>query len=201
MCGRYTFFTDKKVSEIGDIIEKVSNDTQYEKMKTGEIFPSDAVPILLQDEEGTILPRLAKWGFPNLGNKGLIINARSETVCQKPMFRNALENRRCVIPSTGFYEWDKRKNKFLFNLTGTPLLYMAGLYSIFDGENRFVLLTTDANSSVSEIHDRMPVVLASSAVRDWIKDSGATYDILFGKHPDLIKALSIPAQGVQIGLL
>ncbi len=79
MCGRYTFFTDRELQEIDEIIDQVSNDLQLEKMKAGEIFPTNVAPVLLPQNE-IVVPRLMTWGFPNFHNKGVIINARSETV-------------------------------------------------------------------------------------------------------------------------
>jgi len=189
MCGRYTFFTDKELQGIDDIIEKISNDIQREKMKTGEIFPTDLVPVLLP-EKGNTVPRLSIWGFPNFHNKGVIINARSETLHEKQMFRSALENGRCVIPSTGFYEWDKEKNKYRFNLPDSQMLYLAGLYRKFKGEGRFVILTTNANASMAETHDRMPLVLPQDAVDDWLFHPKTVDDILYASPPMLVR---IPA--------
>lgn len=186
MCGRYTFFTENELREIDDIIEKVNNEVQRDKMSTGEIFPTNIVPVLLPHKE-EITPRLLTWGFPNFKNSGVIINARSETVHEKPMFRSSLASKRCVIPSTGFYEWDKDKNKYLFHLSGSPMLYMAGLYHEFDGLIRFVILTTDANNSMAEVHKRMPIVLPKKRIEDWLFDNNAIHDILYSNHPELIK--------------
>ena len=186
MCGRYTFFTDKELQEVDDIVEKISRDLQLDKMNTGEIFPTDLAPVLLSEKE-IILPKLMKWGFPNFQNKGVIINARSETAREKKLFGASMERRRCVIPSTGFYEWDAQKRKYLFNMPDTKILYMAGIYNQFEGEERFVILTTDANQSMAEVHKRMPVVLTKDGIEDWIFDTKKVDDILFGEHPMLVK--------------
>lgn len=186
MCGRYTFFTDKELQEVDEIIEKISHDIQQEKMKTGEIFPTDTVPILVANRE-IIVPKLFTWGFPNFRNKGVIINARAETIREKKMFGVSLANRRCVIPSTGFYEWDALKKKYLFNVADTGMLYMAGIFNQFEGENRFVILTTDANNSVIGVHKRMPVVVPKDFIEEWIFNSNKVDEILYGQHPDLIK--------------
>ncbi len=186
MCGRYTFFTDKELKEIDDIIEQVSNDVKAKEMKTGEIFPTDLAPVLMPERNKAAV-HLLSWGYPSFHGKSVIINARSETAGEKRMFKSSLAARRCVIPSTGFYEWDDKKKKFLFNLPNTGVLYMAGLYGEFEGENRFVILTTNSNRSVSDTHDRMPVVLVKSRVEDWLFNNNAVDEILFGEHPALIK--------------
>lgn len=189
MCGRYTFFTDKEIKEVEDIIDKISNDIQREKMKTGEVFPTNIVPVLVP-ENGIIVPHLMTWGFPNFRNKGVIINARSETAREKRIFQAALENRRCIVPSNGFYEWDEGKRKYLFNVAGSSMLYMAGIYTAFEGENRFVILTTNANESIADVHDRMPVVLPKDRLEDWVLDDSGVDALLLGKHPDLVKIAS-----------
>lgn len=111
MCGRYTFFTDRELQEVDEIIEQISNEIQLEKMKKGEIFPTNVAPVLLPQDD-IVGPRLLAWGFPNFQSKGVIINARSETVREKIIFASSMERRRCVIPSTGFYEWDAEKRNF-----------------------------------------------------------------------------------------
>ncbi len=185
MCGRYTLFTDKEIQELEDIIAKIDDDVKKEKMKTGEIFPSEIAPVLLCEKD-EIKPRLLTWGFPGFKNKQLIINARAETAGEKPMFRAAMQSRRCVIPSTGFYEWDRDKKKYQFNMPDSAMLYMAGIYNQIDQEDRFVILTRDANASMSRIHHRMPVVLEQMHIRDWLADRDAVRDILSGAGPELV---------------
>ena len=183
MCGRYTLFTDK-LDDLDYIFSKI-DDPKKEKMKTGEIFPSNIAPVLLC-ETNEMKPQLMIWGFPGFKNKQLIINARAETASEKPMFRAAMQSRRCVIPSTGFFEWDSEKRKFLFNMPDSNILYMAGLYSIFDDENRFVILTKAANDSISRIHNRMPVVLEPIHIRNWLADRDSAQSILSNEGPKLI---------------
>lgn len=186
MCGRYTLFTDKELKEIDDIIQQLANDPNRGKMKTGEICPTDVAPVLTAEKHKAV-PHLFSWGFPSFHGKSVIINARSETVHDKPMFRSSFEKRRCVIPSTGFYEWDCNKKKFMYSMPDSPLLYMAGIYNQFEGENRFVILTAEANSSVSDVHERMPVVLLKNQVAEWLFDDKDVDNIICGEHPDLIK--------------
>ncbi len=190
MCGRFTFYTDKELQEIDDIVRQVSNDINYDRMKTGEIFPTEIVPILLPEKE-TIVPKLYAWGFPKYQGKGVIINAKSETARENWTFRAALKNKRCAIPSTGFFEWDKSKKKYLFNVPEDDILYMAGLFNEFEGKRCFVILTTKANDSVGDIHERMPVVLPKNRVEDWIFHFDKVNDLLFNNQPDLIKSMAI----------
>ena len=107
-----------------------------------------------------------------------------------PLPASDLLSRRCVIPSTGFFEWTKgaKKQKYLFRETGKALLYMAGFYNEFGGERRYVILTTDANQSVREIHNRMPVIVRRQEIEDWIWNETAMKKILERVPPILAAA-------------
>ena len=173
MCGRYAISQEEK--EMLEILNSVSGET-----KTDEVFPTNQVPILT----GNLQPQLMTWGFPHFKNKNVIINARAETAQEKKMFRGSLLEKRCVIPSTGFFEWDREKEKHKFNLPDSEMLYMAGLYQSFNGSDRFVILTTAANDSVKPIHDRMPVVLEKECLSEWL--SGDYQKLLRAVPPQLV---------------
>jgi putative SOS response-associated peptidase YedK len=187
MCGRYVLIGSEELQEIRDIINEVQRKVNGD-IKTGEVFPTDRAPVLIQ-KEGILSPEAVIWGFPGFHGKGVIINARAETVPEKPMFRDCLVSRRCVIPSTGFYEWshDCKKIKYQFNLPGAGALYMAGLYNEYQGENRFVIITTAANASMSAIHSRMPVVLDSNQMDRWMSSRETALDLLSEVPPKLVK--------------
>ena len=111
ICGRYHISTEEEIIEINEIMEEINrryaNRPEHAMIKSGEIFPANIVPVIaLEDNQAQA--SLFKWGFPSWKSGGVVINARSETVLEKPMFRQAFVNRRCVIPSTGFYEWKKK---------------------------------------------------------------------------------------------
>lgn len=93
--------------------------------------------------------------------------------------------RRCVIPSTGFYEWDQEKRKHLFRLPGEQVLYMAGLYEKREGENWYCILTTAANHSMSPIHHRMPLVLRQEQVDTWLREPQEASLLLHTVPPEL----------------
>ena len=103
------------------------------------------------------------------------------------MFRDSLLNTRCIIPSTGFYEWkqDKSRQKFLFREPGSAVTYMAGFYREFNGEKRYVILTTAANDSMKEIHHRMPVILRKAQLEQWIDSQEYALDFLKQVPPAL----------------
>lgn len=185
MCGRYNF-TVEQSEEMLEILEKLNKKFQGKEAKTGEIFPTNLAPILIEERK-EVSPVLSTWGFPKFDSKGVIINARAETAFEKKMFRDSLLNRRCIIPSTGFYEWDSEKKKFLFHLEGTNTLYMAGLYTYYREEMRYVILTTQANESMKEIHNRMPLVIPKKEIETWIMEDGATNELLRRVPPLLVK--------------
>lgn len=185
MCGRYNF-TVEQSDEVREILEQLNAKLHGTQARTGEVFPTNQVPIL-RKEESKVEPALSIWGFPKFDQKGVIINARSETAFEKRTFRDGLLNRRCIVPSTGFYEWDSAKQKFMFRLEGTNALYMAGLYSYYQEELRFVILTTEANESMKDVHNRMPLVIPRNEVETWIFDNSITNDILHRVPPMLIR--------------
>ena len=141
-------------------------------------------------EELTSLINMADcmaWGFPRFDGKGLLINARAESATERKTFRDSVQHRRCIIPAKGFYEWDKSKVKFSYERYDAPLLFMAGCYNKYQDQERFVILTTEANPSVSPVHDRMPLILEQEELEDWVLDDRAT-EYLLHKTPVLLKA-------------
>ncbi len=130
----------------------------------GEIFPSDTVPVRTAPE--IYLPM--SWGFTSF-NKRLVINARSETALEKPMFKEAMLERRCLIPASGYYEWETvngKKQRYAF-YEENALLFLAGCYRKEKDEDlfRFVILTRDASDHFRYVHDRMPVIIPRSKRR------------------------------------
>ena len=187
MCGRYTTFTDEENAELEKIIDEVNQKNKDQQVKIGEIFPTNPAPVLLARGE-ELSAELMVWGFPNFYNKGVLINARSETAAEKKTFAAPLKTRRCVVPAAGFFEWSHgggEKKKFLFGLPDKKTLYMAGLYSEYDGQMRFVILTTAANDAMAPIHDRLPVILHRDEAWGWVKDLGMAQAILHRPGPNL----------------
>lgn len=185
MCGRYSLFTDEENQEIMRIVRTL--DTRYpgNTMKHGEVYPTNTAPILCLEHE-ELKPELSTWGFPRFGaSKGVIINARSESADDRPMFKKSLHTRRCVVPTTGFYEWTQNgtKIKYQFNLPNLRTLYLAGLYNTFKDENRFVILTTAANNSVADVHNRMPVILPKPLMEEWLFSEDFALSYIYADMP------------------
>lgn len=186
MCGRYELFYNDDNYEMNKIIELAEKNTSAVSFEPKEVFPSANVPIIASTEN-KIKPEFFVWGFPGFHKKELIINARSETAAQKPTFKQAMLHRRCVVPSTGFYEWshDSQKKKYKFNLPEQENLYMAGIWNEYEGEKHFVILTTAANQSMAPIHNRMPLILPKELIRSWINDTELALSLLAQIPPEL----------------
>lgn len=184
MCGRYLFTLDQCV-EMMQIVQEIAQKYGPQAWKPGEMRPTVKAPVLVS-ADGEIRSKLQKWGYqlPH----SLVINARAESEAEKPLFRESIVSKRCVIPSTGFFEWDSQKRKYLFTLPGEDALYMAGLYMFRDGIPCYCILTTAANDSMREVHHRMPLVLLKEQVAPWLKQPEVTGDFLHMTPPPLAKA-------------
>ena len=183
MCGRY-YVDDETAREIEKLVRELDRKLQIER--TGDIRPSQRA-VVIRGENKHLMADCMAWGFPRFDGKGLLINARAESVTERKMFRDSVQHRRCIIPAKGFYEWDKSKEKFSYERYDAPLLFMAGCYNKYQDQERFVILTTGANPSVSPVHDRMPLILEPKELKDWVLDDKAT-EYLLHKTPVLLKA-------------
>jgi len=185
MCARYTIDID--IETIREIFDEIERRYPGVVMSTGEIYPSNTVPVLTKDG-----PAPAFWGLKRYDGKGLVINARAETAPEKPMFRDAFRKGRCVIPTTGFFEWtkDKHKIKYLFDLPDEQLLYMAGLYDCAENDLCMVVLTHPSNESVSGVHERMPVILTGDQLSLWLTETDDARRIIEMASPQLRKSIA-----------
>lgn len=185
MCGRYSLFDEREIADIDRIIREVEERFR-EKVKTGEIYPTDRAPILLgQDghpEPGGLglPPFFGQGGHHQRAGRDGAGKAAVSGQPPRPPLRGAQH---------GLYEWAKTgsRQKYWFRLPDTPVLYMAGLYGDFAGERRFVILTTAANPSMEDVHSRMPVILPSGGLLEWINDTGAALERLHGRMPPLVR--------------
>lgn len=182
MCGRY-YVDDETTREIEKIVRDLDQKLRTEAGR--DIRPSGNALVLKQKEQ-QLQAGSMQWGFPGYQGNGLIINARSEGVLEKKTFRESMAHGRCVIPAKGFYEWSTQKEKYRFTRSDSPVLFMAGCFRQFGGTDRFVILTTAANASVSSVHDRMPLVLERQEVEDWILDD-ACVEYILHKTPVLLE--------------
>lgn len=179
MCGRYQFSTQKYQAfrQIVQSAQRHAGQVQATGTAefTGDVAPAQQAPVLIAEGD-RVTAVFQRWGIPGWQG-GLVINARAETVCEKTMFRRSMVGRRCVIPATGYYEWDAARHKYLFQRPESPL-YLAGVYDNVEGQDCFVVLTTAPNDSVRDIHDRMPLILSHDQVRPWLTDPRAALELL-----------------------
>ena len=150
----------------------------------GDILPTNTAPIIEKTEHGLQLS-LCKWGFPLQKGKNLVINARAETVLDKPSFSNGIWYHRIVIPASGFYEWNRLREKNTFTRSDASVLYLAGFCDWFDNERRFVILTTAANESMLKVHDRMPLILEKEQLEDWFDNE--KMQVILRQEPVMLK--------------
>jgi len=182
MCGRFTSLLSP---ELLAVIREIFNIQPPEKVEPRyNIAPTQQVWVIRNDGEHNRLD-LMKWGLipswakdPKIGNS--LINARSETVHEKPSFRHAIKYNRCIIPANGFFEWlhegDKKLPSYI-HMADNSLMAFAGLWEHWkepEEENvleTFTILTTSANDLVKPLHDRMPVILHPADYQLWLNKS------------------------------
>ncbi|MGO4183399.1 DUF159 family protein [Paenibacillus sp. FSL A5-0031] len=177
MCGRYTLTVTLEELMVRYMIEETM--VPFHRPKYN-IAPSQQVLTIINDGQNNRLGEL-KWGLvppwaddPKIGFQ--MLNARSETAASKPAFQAPLQRKRCLIPADGFYEWKttaQGKQPMRFVLKNRSLFSMAGLYETWispEGTkiNSCTILTTTPNELVSEVHDRMPVILRPEAEQLWL---------------------------------
>ena len=175
MCGRYYIASDDVPEELERIIAAINRTNARGEVKTsGEIFPSDTVPVIANNRRREVQPFAMRWGYTRDAG-GMVINARCETAAQRPLFRDGMAQRRCLIPASNYFEWEHsagRKLKYAIRPADSRVLYLAGIYRI---ENRmgaaipcFTVLTRPAAAGIEFIHDRMPVMLAGDSRAQWL---------------------------------
>ncbi len=211
MCGRYTLTAeaDELAAEF-DLVEPIPLAARY------NIAPTQRVPVVRFHAAGDAPPKRAvvritepggvrrldilRWGLVPHWAKDLkfgfrTINARAETVATQPAFREAFRSRRCLVPASGFYEWQRAmedgkevKQPRYIRRVGDKPMALAGLWESWtapDGEvvETFTIITTSANDAIRPFHDRMPVILRSEDYEAWLNPA---------TKPDALKALLVP---------
>jgi len=188
MCGRFQLSVKGK-----QISERFNVEVFDELYKPNyNCAPSQKLPVITNDKPDQL--SFFQWGLipfwakdPKVGFRN--INTRSETIGEKPSFKNAFKKRRCLIPANGFYEWrkDNDKTPFRIFLKDEKLFAIAGIWETWkDAESRiinsFSIITATANSLVEDIHNRMPVILKPEDEAIWLMENDET----------LLKSLLVP---------
>lgn len=194
MCGRFSFaLTDKIIEEHFDVA--IGDENFFPRYNCA---PSQNLAVITNEDPKKL--SYFKWGLVpfwakdySIGNK--MINAKAETIFEKPVFRNALKSRRCLIPADSFYEWkqDKEKMPYRILMKDESPFAMAGIWEIWnDVEGKpfftFSIITTKANNFMIDIHHRMPVILGAADEKKW----------LASKNTDEINSLMKPFQSEQM---
>jgi len=176
MCGRFALKTPpKKLAATFGVEEVPTVEARY------NIAPTQEILAVQQSPDGREA-KLLKWGLVPSWAKDTamgarLINARSETVAEKPSFREAFKKRRCIIPADGFYEWQRaggRRLPFFFQMKDERPFGFAGLWERWEGAHQEVvesctILTTQANEVLRPVHDRMPVILHPDDYELWLE--------------------------------
>ncbi len=191
MCGRFAMFTP-----LADIVDQFGIDKASPVEARYNIAPTQPVAAIRADKEGLRQLDLLRWGLiphwakdVSIGNR--LINARAETVAEKPAFRQSFSKRRCLILASGFYEWGETpagKYPFFMSPPGGECLAFAGLWERWRSAedeviDSCVIITTSANESLAGVHQRMPVILGDDAQTLWLAESASREDRLSVLQP------------------
>ena len=175
MCGRYGAST---VEQIANRFKIEIRTTEY---RSGlEVFPSQSVPVIMQ-ETGLVLDSM-KWGMFPSWSKSLLINARRENLLTSKFWKPSIQNRRCLVPASAFFEWQTlngKKTKWKIALKGSDLFCFAGIYDTVRDKNNneivsFAILTEPANPLMKHIHNfgdnkhRQPVIVMDEQYNEWL---------------------------------
>ncbi|MCT7949933.1 SOS response-associated peptidase [Ancylothrix sp. C2] len=188
MCGRYTL--TRLAEDVGRIVQASINSNLKPRYN---IAPTQPVATILQPKSGKERElRILHWGLiPSWAKdesmSARMINARAETVAEKPSFRSAFKRRRCLVVADGFYEWQtqgKKKQPFYFKLKNGEIFGFAGLWEHWEKDGNVVesctIITTNANDLMQPIHDRMPVILHPKDYDLWLDPDQEKVDVLQG---------------------
>ena len=177
MCGRYTF-TEKDTKKIKERFELV-------KITKGvkpsyNIAPTQNIPVILNETPQELT--LARWGLipswaKEENTKYSMINAKAETIIEKPAYRGPIKHKRCLIPADSFYEWrrtDDGKYPYRILMKSEEMFAFAGIWDYWEkgGDPIYscTIITTAPNAIVKDIHDRMPVILPKDSEKQWLSD-------------------------------
>lgn len=192
MCGRFAFYSPAEATAA------LFGATPSEDVKPRyNIAPTQYVAAVRDDEKELRELVMLRWGLvpfwakdPSIGNR--MINARAETVAEKPSFRNAYRKRRCLVLADGFYEWQKAgdtKTPYFVSLTdGSPFAF-AGLWENWSSKESdeslqtTAIITTEANEFMAQIHQRMPVVMLPEHAGRWLNGDMDLLSELIDKPP------------------
>lgn len=202
MCGSFLLMADVKELLKFFMIEQET----FPEYVPGDFYPSKITPIVSY-KRGKQALTLAKWGFALSDKKRSIINARSEAVMDKPMFKKSFMNHRCIIPANAFFEWrdegGRKKVKYEIGIEGHSLICLGGIYKIPPVESSeepltFVILTTEAVGEVKAIHSRMPIILKKDQWDLWLDPNTPVHLLEKEMEPEALHRFSIKRSAKEV---
>ena len=164
MCGRFTLTTTNE-----ELMHRFELKTELNYPNRWNIAPSQtSLTIICDNSQNFCLKSQDKFGFLQSSLKKRIINARSETIKQKPLFREAFKNSRCLVLASGWFEWDVNKTPYYVSLRDNRVMAFAGLRLKEETGYSFVIITASAIGALAKLHNRTPVLLQRKFWADWL---------------------------------
>ncbi len=178
MCGRFYVPEDDEDELIVRIVESAGERAlrlDAPPVARGEVFPTQTVAALALSKQGKAEAFPMRWGY-TLGNGKQLINTRSETAAEKPLFRDSFARRRCLIPASWYYEWqrtEKGRPRYALRPEWDGPVWLMGIYRFEEGQRLPALsvLTRAAAPEIAFIHDRMPVICPPDRREEWLDQS------------------------------
>lgn len=202
MCTRY--YIEKEAPELKDIMHAVQHSPLYMRFMNkygrpviteGEVRPTDIAPIIAPNPKGIRSVYPMKWGFKNPNHDSTLFNARVETAGIKTTFKESWRNHRCVIPASYYFDWEHFQNpngktktgdKYAIQPCGATVTWLCGLYRIENGFPVFVVLTREPSDPLRSIHDRMPFMLPTEYIDEWISPASEPGKLLQYALTDMV---------------
>ena len=170
MCCRFFTGDAEDDEELSAIIDALQRRGGGDAAVARDVLPTDTAAVIASSRRLSPGVFAMRWGFSGAGGAP-VINARSETAHERPMFAESMASRRCLIPAGWYYEWERRgreRVRYAIRPEEAGLMYMAGLYRLTPAGAQFTILTRGAAPDIAFIHPRMPVILPRDALADWI---------------------------------
>lgn len=211
MCGRFvgSFSVERLLRELAEAAgshdlstDGFTDETAYESRPNFNLAPTQHA-LVLRAQEGRLTADSMFWGLVPTWAKDTtrassMINARSETLTEKPSFRGLVARHRCIVPIDGFYEWDRSdlKNRvpYFCHRADGKLMLVAGLWSrspALPGESTFTMITRESSLDISRIHDRSPAHLESESAMEWLTADVPPLHLLQADHQPRLTAFRV----------
>ncbi len=200
MCGRYTYYSSEDILKSYGLFESENSQIKlaFDTPNNFNVSPGQVMPVIVRGEQEHRI-EFMEWGLIPFWAKSKdkamkLINAKEETLLEKPTWKKLVQTRRCVIPARGFYEWKTLDGKKLpyYITPKSGMFSFAGLYDTYLNDKgadvmTYVIVTTKPNREMSEVHERMPAFLSKQQMDAWLEPGDMTQsqlDDLLSNHAD-----------------